>query len=142
MKQALFRALRFVHPVLDADGQAAGLGLDARKEIACVEGAASIRQALLLLLSTTPGERVMRPTYGCALYRLAFAVNDATTAGLAMHYVRSAVETWEPRVELLRVDAERDDLEGNRLNISIEYRVRRTLQMAELHFPIDLTGEI
>ena len=66
-----------------------------------VEDDASIRQSLLLLLSTSPGERVMRPDYGCSLRRLVFAPNDDTTAGLAIHYVRQAVERWEPRVEIL-----------------------------------------
>ena len=41
----------------------------------------------------------MRPGYGCHLFRLAFAPNDDTTAGLAIHYVRQALERWEPRIE-------------------------------------------
>ena len=73
--------------------------------IAMVEEDDAIRQALLLLISTRPGERVMRPAYGCDLERLIFSPNDDTTAGLAMHYVRQAVERWEPRVEILGVDA-------------------------------------
>ena len=43
----------------------------------------SIRQAILLLFSTRPGERVMRPDYGCDIHRLVFSPNDDTTAGLA-----------------------------------------------------------
>ena len=69
---------------------------------------ASVRQAILLLLSTRPGERVMRPTYGCDLHRLVFSPNDDTTAGLAIHYVRQALERWEPRIEVIRLDAGRE----------------------------------
>ena len=49
----------------------------------------------------------MRPTYGCYLRRLLFAPNDDTTAGLAIHYVRSAIERWEPRIDILALDATR-----------------------------------
>ena len=52
-----------------------------------IAGDAAIRQSIILLLTTTPGERVMRPDYGCPLHRLMFQPNDATTAGLAIHYV-------------------------------------------------------
>ena len=55
--------------------------------LAMVHGDESIRQAIILLLGTTPGERLMRPDYGSHLHRLLFAANDQTTAGLAIHYV-------------------------------------------------------
>ncbi len=61
------------------------IGPDGR--VATVSGDASVRQSLMLLLATLPGERVMRPDYGCPLHRIVFAPNDATTAGLAIHYV-------------------------------------------------------
>ncbi|HEX2733793.1 MAG TPA: GPW/gp25 family protein [Polyangiaceae bacterium] len=141
MNQPLFRAIRFTHPIAGDDTPEAGFGLDAKNQIDCVDGPASVRQAILLLLSTAPGERVMRPTYGCDLNRLAFAVNDETTAGLAIHYVRQAIERWEPRVALLNVDAVRDPEEDSRLNIFITYRVRRTVNVVQLNFPILLSGE-
>ena len=56
----------------------------------------AVRQALFLLLSTTPGERLMRPGYGSRLHRLVFAPNDDTTAGLAIHYVRQAIAAGSP----------------------------------------------
>ena len=63
---------------------AVGLCLTAAGGAAMVAGDALIRQSLMLLLATVPGERVMRPDYGCPLDRLMFAPNDATTAGLAV----------------------------------------------------------
>lgn len=140
----VLRAFRFHHPLFDAPaaaGEAVGLALDVRGHADMVEGDLAIRQALLLLLSTTPGERVMRPRYGCELYRLTFAVNDATTEGLAMHYVRRAIETWEPRVELLRVDAQRAVERPGHLQIFVEYRVRRSQRVGELALGLSLFGE-
>ena len=85
----------------------------------------------------------MRPHYGCHLHRLVFSPNDDTTAGLAIHYVRQAIERWEPRVEVIHLDAtrsERDAMTGL-LEISLEYRVRATLQTERLAYAFDLTGE-
>jgi phage baseplate assembly protein W len=135
------RAFRFLHPDLDEAAGAAGLRLSATGGLEMVDGHASIRQAVLLLLSTLPGERVMRPGYGCDLHRLLFQPNDDTTAGLAIHYVRSAVETWEPRVELLAVDATRHPEIPGRLDVSLTYRVRATGRRDGLTLPVSLTGE-
>lgn len=125
-----YRAVYFAHPYLDADreiGQApAGLRVGPGGRLATVSGAESVRQALLLLLSTRPGERVNRPRYGCHLFRLAFAPADDTTAGLAIHYVARAVEQWERRVEILSLDAERPATDPHVLEVRMRYRVRAT----------------
>jgi Bacteriophage baseplate protein W len=137
-----YAAFRFVHPDL-APGQtvpSAGLQVSPRGRLELVAGDATIRQALLLLLSTSPGERVMRPTYGCHLRRLVFAPNDDTTAGLAIHYVRQAVERWEPRIDVLAVDATRDPEDAERLLIQLEYRVRHTRRTDHLVHALDLAG--
>lgn len=135
----LHRALRFVHPDLDS-GQP-GLALTASGALAMVESHASIRQAILLLLSTSPGERVMRPTYGCDLGRLVFAPNDETSAGLAIHYVRRALEAWEPRVEILGLDARRSEASPSRLDLELTYRVRATLARDQLQFSLNQAPE-
>jgi hypothetical protein len=62
----------------------------ARAVFEMVAEQAAVRQSILLLLTTVPGERVMRPDYGCDLQKLVFSPNDATTHGLAIHYVRRA----------------------------------------------------
>jgi uncharacterized protein len=105
-----------------------------------ISGADAVRQSILLLLSTRPGERVMRPEYGCNLYRLAFAPNDDMTAGLAIHYVRQAVERWELRAEIISLDAGRDPEAPELLNIILEYRLRVTQQADQLFISVDLTG--
>ena len=99
----------------------------------------ALRQAILLLISTRPGERVMRPGYGCDLQRLLFAPNDDTTAGLAVHYVRRALETWEPRVEILALDATHE-ADGSALSINLSYRARATRRRGELRVRFSLEG--
>jgi phage baseplate assembly protein W len=117
---------RYLLPDLDAPESAAGLQYSASGAVDLVRDDAAVRQALLLLILTTPGERVMRPTYGCHLRRLLFSPNDDTTAGLAIHYVRSAIERWEPRVDILGLDAIRDPEEPTTMQVILEYRVRAT----------------
>lgn len=115
-----------------------GLTLTASGALSMVDGDAAVRQAIMLLLSTTPGERLMRPQYGCHLNRLLFAPNDHTTAGLAVHYVRQAIRRWEPRVEIVELDAAADPDVATRLNIRLRYRVRATLSPGVVDFPLDL----
>jgi phage baseplate assembly protein W len=132
-------AFRFTGAGFDALGPG-GLSTTPTGRVAMVGGDDSIRQALMLLLSTAPGERLMRPDYGSYLHRLLFAGNDQTTAGLAIHYVRQAVRRWEPRVSIVDVDAGIDPDIDSQLNITLTYRVRATLGTDTLVYPLDLAG--
>jgi phage baseplate assembly protein W len=156
---------RFRVPPYDApEGEPVGLVLDPAGGIDTVADDEAIRQSLMLLISTRPGERVMRPEYGCDLARLVFSPNDDTTAGLAIHFVRQAVERWEPRVEVLRVDAgrvegpsveagrvgasrgdgpgvdadPRDPDLATRIEIVLDYRVRATMRSDSVVVGVDL----
>ena len=133
------RAWRFAHP--DLDSEVAGLSINHVGGIAMTDENESVRQAILLLLSTVPGERVMRTLYGCDLFRLVFSPNDDTTAGLAMHYVRQAITRWEPRIDIIRLTAGRAHSEPALLEIQLEYRIRRTAQQDLLVYSVSLNGE-
>ena len=144
-----YMAFEFVHPDFGRrPGEApapedSGLRLSAKHTISLTYYEASVRQAILILLTTRPGERVMRPEYGCALHTLLFAPNDDTTAGLAMHYVRQALERWEPRIRIARLDAGRDPNGDNVLNIYLEYVVLATNRTEQMLIPMALSrGEI
>jgi uncharacterized protein len=148
MSRPRFRAWRFHFPRLGDDEESLpydvsepGLAISAGGGIEMVEEEESVRQAILLLLATVPGERVMRPDYGCDLHRLVFSPNDETTAGLATHYVQRALARWEPRVQVLRLDTARVEGDPGRLDIHLQYRVRSTLRIEELAFPVNLAGE-
>jgi len=136
---AKFRALRFVHPDFDVVEQAAGLQVSPGGSIQMIEEEGSIRQAILCILSTATGERVMRPEYGCDLDRLMFMQSDETLLGLAIHLVRKALERWEPRIEIKKVDAEFNKNEPGRLDILLDYRVRSTASADSLMVPINLS---
>lgn len=99
-----------------------------------VTGTEELDGAIRMILSTVPGERVMRPDFGCALWSLLFAPLTSGTIGLAEQAVREALERWEPRVELDRVVAE-PDLDRGALMIEIGYRVRATNDVRNLVFP-------
>jgi phage baseplate assembly protein W len=141
MTAPLYRAWRFLHPDFDLTEGEAGLQVSRTGGIEMVAEHASVRQAILLLLTTTPGERLMRPDYGCDLHRLVFAPNDATTHGLAIHYVRQALQRWEPRIDILRLDANSSEADPGRMDILLEYRMRRTLHRDTLVVPVNLTRE-
>jgi phage baseplate assembly protein W len=101
---------------------------------------ASIHQAIWLILSTAPGERVMRPDFGCGLHNLVFAVNSAGTAAQVASEVRQALLRWEPRIEALEVMVTTDASEPTRLLIDIGYRVRATNNRFNLVYPFYLDG--
>jgi len=107
-------------------GAQTGLVPSAAGGIQLVHADSAIRQSIMLLLTTIPGERVMRPDYGCPLHRLIFWPNDATTAGLAIHYVRQAIRRFEPRVQIVQLDAGAHPNDPALLLITLKYRVRQT----------------
>lgn len=132
------RAWRFSFRPIDDRRRAAGLVLSMRGGVELVADSDAVRQAILLLISTRPGERVMRPEYGCQLFRLAFAPNDDTTAGLAIHYVRIALDRWEPRIVVLKLDATRNPEHQSRLDIDLQYRWRGRAGSEQLKLTYDL----
>lgn len=98
----------------------------------------SVRQSILIILSTAKGERVMRPTFGCGLSELVFAVNNTTTQAMAKLEVHEALQNWEPRIEVLGVEASNAGDRGEQLIISIDYRVRTTDTRFNLVYPFYL----
>lgn len=142
MSAPRFRAIAFAHPDFDAAGATRGLRITPTGRLATVTADASVRQAILLLLSTRPGERVNRPEYGCHLFRLVFEPADDTTAGLAIHYVARALEQWEPRVTVLSLDAGTAPDDAARLEVVLRYRVKATQLTDELSVSIPVQSGV
>src|SRR6478672_5294113 len=65
----------------------------------------TVRESIAMILGTAPGERVMRPNFGCEIHDLLFAPNNPNTAGLAAHYCVEALQKWEPRINQLEAEA-------------------------------------
>ena len=117
-----------------------GLRLAAGGRLEAVQDIAELRQALMMLFSVRPGERPMRPEFGCSLDRLAFEPNDATTAGLAMRLVIDAITNHEPRAEVESIDAGPDPEDRARLRIELTYRDRRSGTADRLSVVLPLDG--
>ena len=135
-----YRAWRFLHEQLPGVEARPGLQISRLGSIDMVSEHESIRQAIFLLLSTRPGERVMRPTYGCDLFRLVFSPMDETSIGLAIHYVRQAIQLWEPRVSILGLDASRSQSDEGVLVLELHYRAKMTLKTGWLRFAVNLNS--
>ncbi len=121
-------------------GWAFPLHTDNRGGIALSRSEGGIEEAIRLILATGKGERRMRPNFGCDINTLIFAPNNATTWGLACHYVEDALTWWEPRVEILKVDAQPDPADSSRLLINISYRVKATNDARNIVYPFYLMG--
>jgi Bacteriophage baseplate protein W len=106
--------------------------------VAIAEYEESIRQAVIIILSTEKGERVMRPDFGCGIHELVFAPNGPATRGIAEHYVSEALLTWEPRIEVLQVTATAAGAHQEELRVSVDYRVRLTDNRFNLVYPFYL----
>jgi phage baseplate assembly protein W len=109
--------------------------IDRSGGIASSELDESIRQSILIILGTAPGERVMRPHFGCEIHELVFAPNNLNTASLASHYCIEALSKLEPRIEEVEAAAEQSKDHQNRLDIHIKYKVRATNQPRNLVYP-------
>lgn len=120
-----------------------------RGGLALVSGDAEIEQAIRLILGTMPGERVMRPTFGCRAWELVFAPNNETTRSLLVHYVEQALTFWEPRIELLAVtvtaapfdDAYERRAHEHTLWVQIQYEIKTTHDPRSLVYPFYIMGE-
>ena len=95
-----------------------------------VGGAEKIRQSIWLILSTSPGERQMRPEFGCNIHDLVFQPNSSTLHGLIQARVHDALVQWEPRIDVLDVGVETPAEAGNYLLIRIDYRIRSKIGRA------------
>lgn len=100
----------------------------------------AIRQSVWIILATAPGERPMRPTFGCGIHDLVFSPGNATTRGQAAEAVREALVRWEPRIELLEVDVAPDAAQPTLLRVRVDYRVRTTNNQFNLVYPFYLDG--
>lgn len=88
------------------------------------DGIEDIEQSLRILLSTLPGERAMRPDYGCDLTPLLFEPLTTTLRTVTEDRVKTSIYLHEPRIEPLKVGVSMADSHAGLLLISIDYRIR------------------
>ena len=116
-------------------GLAFPLQVDRRGGIALARDEQDIDQAIQLILGTAPGERPMRPEFGCGVHDYVFDTIDATTVAQMEAEVRDALDHWEPRIEVLAVDFDLSGVDRGELLIDIGYRMRSTNHLRNLVYP-------
>jgi len=122
-------------------GLAFPLQVNSRGEIALARGEVDIEQSIRIILATSPGERVMRPEFGCRARELLFApINPSTEATMAF-FVQESLTRWEPRIELIDVKAGRDPAHDGALLVEIRYRIKDTHDERSIVYPFFLMGE-
>ena len=120
-------------------GWAFPVSADAAGGLRTARGEDAVRQSIWAVLSTAPGERVMRPDYGCGIHDLVFDVLDAATAGTVTRVVREALAAHEPRIAVLDVYVAPDPAEPGLLLIEINYELRSSNSRANLVYPFYLS---
>jgi phage baseplate assembly protein W len=117
------------------NGWAFPVTTDSTGGIALVSGGREVEESIRLILGTAPGERPMRPEFGCGIHDFVFAPVSAATIGRIREEVRQSIQRWEPRVDLHGVDVVSDEEQASLLLISISYSIRRTNDPRNLVFP-------
>jgi phage baseplate assembly protein W len=104
-------------------------------QVASVAYEEDIRQSILIILETAPGERVMRPNFGCGVHELVFTAVDSTAIELIRSSVQEALVRCEARIDVLDISVDEAATSEGKLLVEIEYRVRKTNQTGNLVFP-------
>jgi phage baseplate assembly protein W len=115
------------------------LRVDERGRIATASEEQRIEESIYLILGTAPGERAMRPDFGCGIHDLNFVPNNPAMAALVVDRVRRALVQYEHRIDVMRVAAERPPEQPNLVLVRIDYRIRATNSTGNLVYPFYIT---
>ena len=104
-----------------------------------LSGAEKVRQSIGIILETEPGERIMRPDFGCGLRRFLMEPNNEATRARLRAAITESLERWEPRITLEAVEtyAGNDPAE---VVVSIRYQHIRDGSDGSVFFPFRLGG--
>jgi phage baseplate assembly protein W len=116
-------------------GLAFPLRVDPHGSLALSHHEQDVQEAIAVIVGTAPGERPMRPEFGCGIHDYVFETIDARMIGRVDHEVRLALERWEPRIEVLRVAVDASAAERGELLIEITYSMRATNDVRNLVYP-------
>jgi phage baseplate assembly protein W len=122
-------------PLFAGRGISWPMGVDHTGSLAMTRGAEDIDRSLRIVLSTAPGERVMRPQFGCRIWEMLFEPVTANLLGAMAEAVRDAVAQWEPRVDLDDVQVVPDADDASLVRIALRFTVRTTNSERNLVYP-------
>lgn len=96
-----------------------------------------IEESLIILLTTSLGERVMRPDYGANLEDMLFESINVTTATIIINRLKRAILFHEPRVKVNDIDMVPDIANGF-IEVTVDYFIISTNTRTNLVFPFYL----
>lgn len=105
------------------------------QQVAMVAEEVDIRQSLFLLFSTAPGERLMKPEYGCDLHSVVFERYNASTESRITDLISMAILRFEPRIILEEIIVHERDFFQGRIDIDVRYTVRITNTRENIVYP-------
>ena len=111
------------------------LAVDHTGAIGLSDGVPDLDRSIEIVLMTAPGERLMRPQFGCRIWDLLFEPVTGNLLGLIAEAVREALAQWEPRIVVEDVKPEADPANQALVRIQITYRVRATNDRRNLVYP-------
>lgn len=109
--------------------------VDQSGAIATTTGGDDINASMRMVIMTAPGERVMRPQFGCRIWDLLFEPVNANTLGRMAEYVRDALSQWEPRALVDDIVVTPAAGDHSRVDIRIDYRIKATNDKRNLVYP-------
>lgn len=98
-----------------------------------------IREAIYIIINTRPGERPMRPEFGCRIYDYMFESMNYTVLSSMKAAVYEAIVAWEPRIREVEVDIDESQIDKGIISINVNYVVRKTNNAYNLVYPFYLT---
>ena len=116
-------------------GVAFPLRVDRRGGVALARDNDDVQEAIALILGTAPGERPMRPEFGCGVHNYVFESVDAYALARIEHEILVALDRWEPRIDVLAVDFDLSGSDRGELIIDITYQLRATNDVRNLVYP-------
>lgn len=118
------------------------LRLDAQGGVAMTQGEMEIEQSIRIILETIPGERVMRPEFGCRAWELMFAPRNGATESQLIEFVQEALRMWEPRIEVVAVEILRNTGHDDSVILTdIRYAVKNTHDERSIVYPFYIMDE-
>lgn len=121
-------------------GFALPIGVSVQGGIQLSSDAPNLEESIVTILRTNLGERVYRPDFGSRLSELVFEPLNVQTLLLIRMYVEEAIESWEPRINLIEVRTDPDPIRG-KVNIEIVYQPKNGFDSRSLVYPFYLRSQ-
>jgi uncharacterized protein len=127
-------------PDLIGTGLASPLRVSVQGNVQLTSAEPNIEESIVIILRTSLGERVYRPTFGSRLSELVFEPLNIQTLLLIRLYVEEAIETWEPRINVIEIRTDPDPIRG-KVDIEIIYQPKDSWDSRSVVYPFYLLSE-